>query len=316
MVATLEHLKITTAIATLFCAFCGAAQSPSVQIHTSLDPPEIPFHKQAVYTITVDAEGVDVELPALTQEFEGMSYRSGPLQRDVLEGGRLRLQQSFTLDPVQIRDYPLPAPALEWGEGQTASAPPLVLRVRDLTPEELQTVQHFVSATPPQLVSPPPNRTGWYLAAAGIAGALIALAALLLLRRRKEKVTPLLAPWEIARQRLQTLKERKLPESGKFGPYYVDLTAILRYYIEDRFHLHAPEQTTPEFIEAARECGIFSDEQQQMLSGLLRHSDRVKFARYEPSVEEMNRSFVLVERFVHETVPRDLTTADEQEAAA
>ncbi|MCC6143840.1 MAG: hypothetical protein IT368_08535 [Candidatus Hydrogenedentes bacterium] len=304
------------AVIALLVAFPCLARAASVQVHAELDPAEIPFYRQATYTITVEAEGVDVEVPALTTEFEGMSYRSGPVQRDVLEGGRLRVSQSYTLDPVQIRDYTLPAPTLKWGEGQVASAPALVLRVRELTPEEEQSVQHFVSAEPPELIAPRPNRTWWYVAAAAVAGALLALGAMILLRRRKDKAAPLLPPWEIARQRLQTLRERDLPGAGKFGPYYVDLTAILRYYIEDRFRLHAPEQTTQEFIEAARASGIFSDEQQQMLSGLLRHSDRVKFARYEPSVEEMNRSFVLVERFVFETIPRDLTTAAEEEAAA
>jgi hypothetical protein len=108
----------------------------------------------------------------------------------------------------------------------------------------------------------------------------------------------------VAYRRLRELDERHLSEEGRYEPYYVDLSAILRYYIEDRFHLRAPEQTTQEFLAASSTTGLFTGDHQQMLSELLKHSDRVKFAQYVPTVPEMERSFSAVLQFVDETVPK------------
>jgi hypothetical protein len=143
----------------------------------------------------------------------------------------------------------------------------------------------------------------WAVGAAAIA-AVAALVAWLVVRRRRALPPPPPEPaWIVAERRLKELSSRGLPQAGKHEAYYVDLTAILRYYIEDRFHIRAPEQTTPEFLESASNSKRLTEEQQRVLSQLLRHGDRVKFAQYEPSVSEMDESFAVVMQFVRETVP-------------
>ncbi|MDX9973530.1 MAG: hypothetical protein RBU21_11140, partial [FCB group bacterium] len=118
----------------------------------------------------------------------------------------------------------------------------------------------------------------------------------------------------IARERLAALGAKGLADSGQFGIFYVELSDILRRYTEDRFHLHAPERTTPEFLAEAASSGLFNAEHQSLLETVLRHADRVKFARHEPGAVEMEQDFNEVRRFVEETVPR--TTAPAEEAAA
>jgi hypothetical protein len=119
----------------------------------------------------------------------------------------------------------------------------------------------------------------------------------------------------VAFRRLNILKARNLPTQGLYEAYYVDLSDILRHYIDDRFHLGAPELTTPEFIERARTRGIFTPEQQQMLYQLLRHCDYVKFAAAQPTLQQMEESYEIVRQFVQETTPRE-TEAEVKEAAA
>jgi hypothetical protein len=100
----------------------------------------------------------------------------------------------------------------------------------------------------------------------------------------------------------------------KVEPYYVDLSMILRYYIEDRFGIRAPELTTPEFMDIATESGLLDESQQTFLAAFLRHCDRVKFARHEPGVKEMEERLSEVERFVKDTIPKP--TEENMENAA
>ncbi len=95
----------------------------------------------------------------------------------------------------------------------------------------------------------------------------------------------------------------------------MDLTSILRYYIEDRFLIHAPEQTTPEFLDAAARQRVFSDAQQAFLADFLRECDRVKFAQLLPGLDDMAAHFSQVKRFVQDTAPSaESSTAMEQAA--
>ena len=114
-------------------------------------------------------------------------------------------------------------------------------------------------------------------------------------------------------RRLTELLRRHPLESGRYGAYYVDLSAILRYYIEDRFNAHAPELTTPELLRVIGEASLLGEEQQAFLAEFLRHCDRVKFARYRPSTDEMKSGYAAVKRFVDETAPQAPT--HEEEAA-
>jgi hypothetical protein len=140
----------------------------------------------------------------------------------------------------------------------------------------------------------------------------------LMLRGRQAALAPELVktPWQVAKERLALLEARHLPQQGKFDAYYVDLSAILRYYIEGRFQLHAPERTTPEFLAETVGQSYFSPEQEVFLSRFLRLCDRVKFARFRPDLEEMARSFDEVALFIEDTIPRAAPEPEPEEAVA
>jgi hypothetical protein len=144
----------------------------------------------------------------------------------------------------------------------------------------------------------------WLIPAAVALAILVVVVIVVLMRKRGQRVAPAMPPWEIAYARLGELDGRHLPEAGEFDPFYVELSDILRSYIEQRFTLHAPERTTPEFLNEASGSGVLTDSHQRRLARFLLHCDRVKFAQYEPTEEEMEQSFALVLHFIDETVPK------------
>ena len=137
---------------------------------------------------------------------------------------------------------------------------------------------------------------------AALAAALGALAARLLSRRQpaqeKIEVQP---PHEIALRDLRNLRESDWIERENFEPFYVELSRIVRVYIEGRFDLRAPEQTTEEFIRATAESSQLDQGHRDMVTEFLAQSDMVKFARYRATTEMMVSALEAAERFVLET---------------
>jgi hypothetical protein len=299
-----------------------AGGEPPVDVSVTLDPPEIPFHRQARYTIAVEAPAdLDVKLPDMISKFGGLAVSDVKRNTQALRGKRQRVSETYVLDAIFATNYRIYPAEVTWGLDGSVAVPSPALRVRDLTPEEKEQAEQFAANAGPISI-PNPLARHWRIEAAVAAALLAAIVIVAFLYRRRKHALEQAPPppaWEVAYQRLRELDQRQLPKAGKYEPYYVDLSAILRYYIEDRFHLHAPEQTTQEFLAATTSTYLFSEQHQKSLAGFLRHSDRVKFAQYVPSVEEMERCFAVVLQFVDETVPRpepEVPQGQPQEAAA
>ncbi len=288
-----------------------------VSLSVTVEPPITPFHKQIAVSVVVEApEDMQVKLPQLADRFGGLEVYGLPdFHSERASEGMRRTTETYTLDPIKVGDYRVEPITITYGEDGELTVPGPIIRVRALTPEEEEEALAFDE----QLARPDLDARPWYLEWYAIAGALAIVAALFALvmwwRRKPTRVhtPPPKKPWEVAYERLRALDERQLAKAGKYDPFYVDLSAILRYYIEDRFQLHAPERTTPEFLEEVQGSKLLTDEQERYLARFLRHCDRVKFAQYQPEIAEMERSFTEVLQFVDDTIPT--ATPDEEQAA-
>ena len=298
----------------LVAASAAGGDTP-VSVEVSLDPPVIPFHRQARYTIAVEADaGAEIEFSEMVEKFGGLNVADVERGWENLKGGRCRATETYVLDPIVAATYPIAPAEIGLGDGTTITVPSPALRVRPLTAEEEAAAEQFAPNAGPLSLPKPMWLTWPFWAVAGVVVVGVGLGLWWLKtrpRRTRGRMAPPALPWEVAYARLRQLDERNLPEAGKYEPYYVDLSSILRYYIEDRFLLHAPEQTTPEFLDAAARSGELNEVHCRLLASFLRHCDRVKFAQYEPSLEEMERGFDVVLRFVDETKPKPDEGAEE-----
>ena len=114
---------------------------------------------------------------------------------------------------------------------------------------------------------------------------------------------PLPLPHLVALRELEELKARGWIERGESEPFFVAISAILRRYVEDRFHVRAPEMTTEEFIAAASESRGLAPEHQQLMRDFLTRCDLVKFARHTPAPESLRDAYDTGERFVRDSAP-------------
>ena len=139
-------------------------------------------------------------------------------------------------------------------------------------------------------------------------------------RKRTEKIVRIFKPaHEIAYNRLRVLVERNLVKTGRIKEFYEQISDILRHYIEHRFNLHAPERTTEEFLAELPTTNVLSQSNQDTLAEFLRHCDLVKFAKYNPTTEQIQRTFNLVKNFIKTTKSEekkiDVTETDSEKPA-
>ena len=119
--------------------------------------------------------------------------------------------------------------------------------------------------------------------------ALILLYYYYIFRKKKEKITKenKIPPYELAMQRLSQLDEKSLWQAGKVKLYYIELTDIIRTYIERELNIPALESTTDELMETIKDFNNIKTldlpkETVDNLQKLLQEADLVKFAKYKP----------------------------------
>lgn len=110
-------------------------------------------------------------------------------------------------------------------------------------------------------------------------------------------------PDRVAREALNRLRLSGAIEAGEVEYLHVELSRIIREYIEARFGLHAPERTTEEFLHEAAESGTLAPPHQVLLRDMLGVCDLVKFARARPAASDMLAALDAAVKFVDETTP-------------
>ncbi len=303
-------MKSALAIAILLASTRFAAAA-GVELSATLSTNTIRVGDRVTLTLIATHDAAErIILPPLNREPYIMVWNSATQEREVDENRRQTqwdlVFSSFIPGEHRVGEQPLLR--LKVGEDdQPLAFPELVLRV-----------QSVLTNPPPALadLKPPatlPRTHPWLRTAAILLGVtLLALIAALILRRylRQPRTAPpavRLPPHEVAFSALQALEQRGYLERNEPGPFYVELSAIIRIYLEDRFDLHAPEQTTEEFIRASSKSDALSLDHQTLTRAFLEQSDLVKFARFTPGTDDMRAALDSARRLVHETVPSPTT---------
>ena len=122
-------------------------------------------------------------------------------------------------------------------------------------------------------------------------------------RPRRQPVVPPRPAHEVALAALDRLRAQHLTAEGRFEEYFVQLSAIVRRYLEDRFSVRAPEMTTEEFLAAAASNSRLIAAHRRLLAEFLSQADLVKFARHLPTLADSEAAYTAARRFVDESRP-------------
>ena len=289
-------------------------QKGAFGVKLRVDSDAITIADQLVFEIEATAdESVDIKLP----EFEDAIGQFSIVQKSepppkFLDDNRLRYARTYRLKPFLSGDYQIPPVTVQFEAGDdqgpengNIETEAMNIRVNSvLTGDGEKTFKTIMPPEPlPETIIP------WV--AAGIAGLVgMGLAGFIgfkWFRRRKNgsQFIVLRPAHEIAEEELNRLFSEKLVESGNFKAFYQRLSAILRRYIENRFGLRAPEQTTEEFLSTMRTAEDLSATHKQLLKNFLIHCDQVKFAELRPEPEDVREMSDLCRQFIAETRLQD-----------
>jgi hypothetical protein len=109
-----------------------------------------------------------------------------------------------------------------------------------------------------------------------------------------------LPPDQWALQELDAIAAKRLPEAGQGERFHTLISDVIRRYVDLRYDLRAPKQTTPEFLKSLAEDSSLPPEKQAKLSEFLRRCDIAKFAPVVASVEESREVLELARAIVQE----------------
>ncbi len=87
-----------------------------------------------------------------------------------------------------------------------------------------------------------------------------------------------MSPVERAWVELDRLMKKGLPGRGRFKDFYIELTQVVRRYIQRKHGLKAPNLTTEEFFEAVKDVESFPKSALGGLMEFLNAADMIKFA--------------------------------------
>jgi hypothetical protein len=143
---------------------------------------------------------------------------------------------------------------------------------------------------------------------------VVAAAIYYMLKRPKkevvvEEVKPILPPHMEALQKLDEIKSKQLWQHEQVKQYYIELSDVVREYLEKRYSIQALEQTSEEIFASLRGMDIASEDR-NLLRQLLVLSDMVKFAKEQPVAFENEKSMENAVTFVKDTQPKVSPVAD------
>lgn len=135
-------------------------------------------------------------------------------------------------------------------------------------------------------------------------------------KQNKEAPEPVVVkrpPFEVAMEKIESLRAEKLWQQNQIKAYQSELTFILREYLEERFHLKALESTSDEIIEDLTRLDEIGEDWRTELTKILQTADLVKFAKAIPPVEVHAAGLDTLETFVLATKPKPKPVVTEED---
>jgi hypothetical protein len=111
--------------------------------------------------------------------------------------------------------------------------------------------------------------------------------------------------------RLQELKDQKLWQKEQVKKYYIELSAIVRHYIERRYQVDSEELTSRETLAQLKT--MVSAQAYSHLKELLEQADLVKFARMKPLPDENDMSFKHAVAFIELSKPQETESLEKED---
>ncbi len=267
------------------------ARKGAVSVELTFSHGSVSLDRDIILSIRISHSAEDrVELPILQDRLQGLMIVSS-FERDIgtSEDGRISRERVVRLNPLISSEYRLAPMAIAIYSGKSntppsyMATPPAVLPLKAVidTPIDAE----LRTQIKPVLIHPSIAALSAYAVIPVLILLLIGGALFLISRIKKQIEILRLSPKERALYELSQLLDKKLVEAGQIKTFYIELTLIVRRYIERCHRVRAPEQTTQEFLQAVASDPRFTPAVLKRLQEFLEAADLVKFDAWKPDRE-------------------------------
>jgi hypothetical protein len=287
-------------------AYTTDAKAAQAELRAYVDKSAVTIGEKVKYTLEIDLDrGIEAEFPAYASGLGGFAVKDFGKDDKKIGLGRVRKSQWYLMDTYTTGSYVIPQQVVK-------------IKTADGVCHELKSSEIFVEVE--SVMAKPGEKEGLrdikgpLTVKSQIPGALVAFIVLVSLflggagtfflyrrRSRRKEEDPPLPPNEIALAELTRIEEMDLCSKGRTKEHYYLVSLCLRTYLEGRFAIRAPEQTTEEFLVNVGN----SDKLDKMFIGPLKDfmelSDLVKYAGYDPGRFHGNEILTTARDFVIKT---------------
>ena len=257
------------------------------QVSTKIDTTKIRIGEQFDYQIIVD-QTKDVRFP----KFESDSLnRIGVVTSHKIDSLKNQLIKKYTLTSFDSGRYVLPGQEI-FIKDKRFLTDQVIIDVATVEVDTIKQPMHHIKEiqNEPYLFSDYLN----YFWGLIVVLLIIGLILYFVLRDKptEEEIISRIPPFDAAKMRLKELDSKELISQNKIKMYYVELTDIVRTFIEKELNIPALESTTDELIETITDFNVSSKlnipgETLNKLHKLLQEADLVKFAKSKPLQNEI-----------------------------
>lgn len=302
----IKSRRLFLSLICLCCALTVIAQS--VTVDASIDSLQILIGEQT--KIKIEAS-FDAKYKAIFPQFNDTIINgvevidiAKPDTQYLNDRQRLLITQEYTVTSFDSALYYLP-PFEVIVDNKPYKSKALALKVYSIPVDTLHADQFFGQKT---IMEPPFAWEDWASAIwlSIFVIPLLALVIFLIIRFndnkpiiKKIKVEPKLPPHQQAMKEIARIKEEKVWQKGNPKEYYTELTDTIRTYIKDRFGFNALEMTSSEIIDKL--LSIKDKESIKDLKFLFETADLVKFAKFDPLMNENDMNLVNAIEFINHT---------------
>lgn len=304
-------------------AIAKTTENGPVKATVTVWPPKPTLGDPIYLRLDVDAPaGVSIDAPFQEAGDQRMGrFQVTGFSRDTQRksDGGLHERQTYTLEPPTSGKHRVPPLRLEMvdarpGQGSETGKTQEILTDEvpiDVAPVKQEAIAAELKARPGTLdenVGGPP----WlwiFIGGGALAAFVIGGVAMWRVLGTKRRIAEQRNAYEDAIAALAGLQRRGAPGAADADQWFVELSAIVRTYVEQRYDIRAPELTTEEFLLVAVRSKELTNEHRTQLAGFLERCDRVKFAGYRPDPAESIATLDAARAFVEDTKLRDAKEA-------
>lgn len=278
----------------IFTLIGYSASAQNVQVDARLQDYTIKLGDQTkLFLVATQPAGTRVDFPKLgdtiTSTVQVVSAGKADTVIDQKNKGQITVTQSYIITSFDAGVHTMPAFTFSTSNGRVKTGE-LTIQVQGV---KIDTTKSIYDIKRPLIVTYTPVdwlRDHWTWIIGGLVLIILIIGLIYYLRKRAkvkpivEVSKPAIPPDIIAVEKLKALQAKKLWQQDQVKLYYIELTDILREYLEKRYDIRTHEKTTDEIITSLR--SKLNDDNGTRLQRILVTADLVKFAKEQPTPHE------------------------------